>query len=93
MSLRTFIHNVINLGVESCLVRHIRTILTPRDVLGMDENKLKELASEPPDVQQQRVDFQKEITMLREGLHKCQKHKRKDVAGMLMTTRMSLARS
>ena len=87
MSLRTFVDNVINLTVESCLVRHIPTILTSRDVLGMDTDRLEELALEPEDVQQQRLDLQAEVRVLREGLHKCQKHKLRDVAGMLTLIR------
>ncbi|KAK4038601.1 hypothetical protein C8A01DRAFT_47801 [Parachaetomium inaequale] len=101
ISLRTFVNNVINLTVESCLVRHIPTILTSRDVLGMDTDKLEELASEPEDVQKQRMDLQHEIEVLRKGLRKFQKHKLRDVAGpffmilwhMPLTNPESLARA
>ncbi|KAK4152385.1 P-loop containing nucleoside triphosphate hydrolase protein [Chaetomidium leptoderma] len=80
MSLRTFIDNVINLAVESCLVYHIPTILTPRKVDGMTVEMLEELASESDEVQRQRSDLEDEVRILREGLGKCQKHKPREVS-------------
>lgn len=91
MSLRTFIDNVINLAVESCLVHDIPTILTPRKVDAMKSGELKELASESEDVQQQRLHLQGEVKILREGLQKCQKHKTREVTGTLEAIRVPCA--
>ncbi|KAK3946031.1 P-loop containing nucleoside triphosphate hydrolase protein [Diplogelasinospora grovesii] len=79
ISLRTFAENVVNLAVENCLISDLPTILTPSMVIRMDEERLKELASESEDVQIERHALQYEVKILREGLKKCQKsrlHKR-----------------
>lgn len=81
MSLRTFIDNVINLAVESCLVYDIPAILTPRKVDAMNPDELKELASESEEVEKQRLHLQGEVKILRQGLQKCQKHKTREVTG------------
>ncbi|GAB1315413.1 hypothetical protein MFIFM68171_05623 [Madurella fahalii] len=83
LSLRTFLDNVINLAVESCLVCDIPTILTPRKVNAMSADRMKELASESEEVQRQRLDLQNEVRILTEGLRKCQRHKPRELAGLL----------
>ncbi|KAK4129909.1 hypothetical protein BT67DRAFT_253357 [Trichocladium antarcticum] len=75
MSLRTFIDNVINLAVESCLVCDVPTILTPRKVDGMSVDRLKELASESAEVEAERQMLREETDALREGLRRCQQHR------------------
>jgi len=82
MSSRAFIENVINLAVESCLVRDIPAILTPKRVDQMDSETLKELASESEDVHAERTQLQRQVNILREGLRRCQQHKRREHAGM-----------
>ncbi|KAL2127419.1 hypothetical protein VTI74DRAFT_10762 [Chaetomium olivicolor] len=79
MSLRTFVDNVINLAVESCLVRDIPTILTPRKVNAMSIERLTELAAESEEVQNQRLIFQKEVRILRDGLSMCQRYKPREL--------------
>lgn len=81
MSLRTFVDNVINLAVESCLVRDIPTILTPRKVGAMGADRIKELASESEEVQKQRLYLQNEVEILAEELRKCQRQKPREVTG------------
>ncbi|OHW99984.1 dynamin family protein [Colletotrichum incanum] len=46
MALRTFTDNLVNLVIESCLIRELPSILTPRDVNLMSEARLAELAAE-----------------------------------------------
>ncbi|KAK4032118.1 hypothetical protein C8A01DRAFT_51023 [Parachaetomium inaequale] len=75
LALRTFTENVINLAVESCLVRNIPTILTTRKVDRMSFDELKELASESEETQKRRVDLEAQVKILEEGLRKCQRHK------------------
>jgi hypothetical protein len=75
MSLKTYVDNIINLAIESCLVHDLTTILTPTKVDGMDSERLQYLVSETEDLQRQRQDLQQEVTILREGLRKCQRHR------------------
>ncbi|KAK4237082.1 P-loop containing nucleoside triphosphate hydrolase protein [Achaetomium macrosporum] len=81
MSLRTFIDNVINLAVESCLVRDIPTILTVAKVGGMTPETLEGLASESEEFRNQRDRLQKEVEILTEGLRECQRHERRRLPG------------
>ncbi|KAF7532065.1 hypothetical protein G7054_g8298 [Neopestalotiopsis clavispora] len=73
LSLRTFADNVVNLAAENCLISELPTILTPSMVIYMDEERLKELASESDAIQTERNQLQHEIKILREGLQKCQR--------------------
>ncbi|KAH6847186.1 P-loop containing nucleoside triphosphate hydrolase protein [Chaetomium sp. MPI-CAGE-AT-0009] len=75
MSQKTFVDNIINLAIESCLVHDLTTILTPTKVDGMDSERLRYLASETEDLQRQRQELEQEVTILREGLRKCQRHR------------------
>ncbi|KAK4116856.1 hypothetical protein N656DRAFT_701720 [Canariomyces notabilis] len=81
MSLRTFVDNVINLAVESCLVCDIPGILTPRKVDKMTADQLAELAAESDEVQSQRLALQNEVRILREGLRRCQRHRPRELTG------------
>ena len=81
MSLRTFVDNVINLAVESCLVCDIPDILTPSKIDRMSANQLMELAAESEEVQSQRLALQNEVRILREGLRKCQRHRPRELTG------------
>ncbi|EAQ83169.1 hypothetical protein CHGG_10987 [Chaetomium globosum CBS 148.51] len=74
-SLLTFVDNIISLAIEFCLIRDLPTIFTPTKVDGMDTARLQYLASETEDLQRQRQELQQEVTILREGLRKCQRHR------------------
>ncbi|KAK3311610.1 P-loop containing nucleoside triphosphate hydrolase protein [Chaetomium strumarium] len=87
MSLRTFVDNVINLAVESCLVCEIPDILTPRKVDRMSANQLAELAAESDEVQSQRLALQNEIRSLRDGLRRCQRHRPREVTAPAVPSR------
>ncbi|OHE96944.1 dynamin family protein [Colletotrichum orchidophilum] len=75
ISLRTFTDNLINLAIETCLIRDLPNILTPRDVSSMSDARLAELAAESEEVRQYRVQLQEDITMLKKGLEQCRRYK------------------
>ncbi|KAL1843455.1 hypothetical protein VTJ49DRAFT_1565 [Mycothermus thermophilus] len=75
MSLQTFVSNVMNLAVESCLVLDLPTILDVTTVAAMTDDKLHELAAESDLAKQKRARLQHEIETLREALQTCRKHK------------------
>ncbi|KAK4129810.1 hypothetical protein N657DRAFT_677378 [Parathielavia appendiculata] len=81
ISARTFMDNVVNLAVESCLISKVENILTARKVEEMSVDELKELASESEETQTNRSRLQEEVRILREGLRKCQKHKPRESTG------------
>ncbi|RYP20957.1 hypothetical protein DL765_002494 [Monosporascus sp. GIB2] len=67
MSLRTFTDNVIVLAIENCLIRDLPNVFTTRAVNRMEPTKLEQLASESPDIQQERTELQGEIDALTKG--------------------------
>jgi hypothetical protein len=81
MSLRTFVDNVINLAVESCLVRDIPDVLTPRKVGEMNSDRLKQLASESEELQERRQTLQEQVDILRDALRVCNKLKPREPTG------------
>lgn len=81
MSRRTFTETIINLAIESCLVCGIPDILTPAQVDGMSEDRLKELATESEDMTARREILEEEIGILREGLAQCRAKRPRPVTG------------
>lgn len=81
MSRRTFTDNVINLAIESCLIRDLPNILTPALVGKMDEQQLGELAAEPERAQSHREQLRREIDVLQQGLELCRKCRPRGVTG------------
>ncbi|KAM5378633.1 hypothetical protein ACJZ2D_004432 [Fusarium nematophilum] len=79
MSRRTFTDNVINLAIESCLVRDIPDILTPTKVHRMTEERLEELAGESEDSKARRQSLKEEIDILRQGLAQCLRYRPRPV--------------
>lgn len=75
MSRRTFAETVVNLAVESCLVRHVDGVLTPSQVNLMEDGEVRELASEAPDVTYERELLQSQVARLKDGLKICRHHK------------------
>ncbi|KAH6993347.1 P-loop containing nucleoside triphosphate hydrolase protein [Fusarium venenatum] len=75
MSRRTFTDNVINLAIESCLVHSIPEILTPTEVDGMDDVRLKELAAERSETTSRRALLNADIELLKKGLDTCRRYK------------------
>ncbi|KAM0277942.1 hypothetical protein ACHAQH_005486 [Verticillium albo-atrum] len=75
MSLRTFTDNLINLAVESCLVRQLPDILSPRTVTDMSDETLSALAAESEEVCHRREQLQGDITLLKKGLEQCRRYR------------------
>lgn len=67
---RTFMENVINLAIESCLMSDIPTIFTPTLVNSMSSERVAELAIEPDAVKSQRRYLEEDIRILEQGLSK-----------------------
>lgn len=86
MALRTFTDNLINLAIESCLVRELPSILSPRDVNSMSDARLAELAAESDEVRSQRLQLQKDITLLKQGLEQCRRYKPRTAIGKYQST-------
>ncbi|KAG7283969.1 hypothetical protein NEMBOFW57_010327 [Staphylotrichum longicolle] len=79
MSMRTFIDNVINLAIESCLLRHIPSILTPRKVGETSTDSVNKWATESQDIREKRQKLQKEVNVLQEALLVCNAHKPREL--------------
>lgn len=74
-----------NLATENCLISELPKILTPKIVIHMDEERVRDLASESEDVQTERHQLQHEIKILSEGLKKCQRFRPHERTGLLRT--------
>ncbi len=81
MSLRTFTENVIILAVENCLISKLPSMLTSNMVCDMDEEMLIKLAAESPEVGQMRLAYERDISVLTEGLAICKKHRPRESTG------------
>lgn len=81
MSLRTFTENIAHLAVESCLVGDLQTILTPQAVNRMSDEELTELAGESEDIRATRAKLEQQVTVLKDGLQKCQRYRPRQLTG------------
>lgn len=75
ISRRTFTENVVNLAIENCLVCHVEGMFTPKKVNLMDDEDLRDIASESSNVTFEREMLQGEVMKLKDGLRMCQRHK------------------
>ncbi|POS69539.1 dynamin family protein [Diaporthe helianthi] len=80
MALRTFTDNLINLGIESCLIQDLPNIFTPRLVNDMKIEQLHELAAESEEVRHYRSQLQGEIKLLKQGLEQCRRYRPRETA-------------
>ncbi|KAI1772259.1 P-loop containing nucleoside triphosphate hydrolase protein [Hypoxylon cercidicola] len=77
MSLRTFTDNMIVLAIENVLIKDLPSIFTTERVNQMEDEELKRLASESPEVQVERKELQEEYEDLEKGLQVCNKFKQR----------------
>jgi hypothetical protein len=75
MSLKIFTDNIIILAVENCLICELPSILEPNMVNHMDDDQIKELVAERPEVTEERERLQKALNALKEGLKACRRHR------------------
>lgn len=80
MALQTFTDNLINLGIESCLIQELPSLLSPRFVNRMDDERLAELAAESEEVRNHRAQLRKDIKLLKQGLEQCRRYKPRPTA-------------
>ncbi|KAF5725082.1 interferon-induced GTP-binding Mx [Fusarium mundagurra] len=78
-SRRTFTENVINLAIESCLIRELPNILTPSMVCGMSNERLQELVAESEETICRQKALEAEIELLRKGLAICRRYQPRPV--------------
>lgn len=71
------------MAVESCLVRHLDGILTPSKVNAMEDDCVRELASESPDVTYERELLESQVAKLKDGLKICRRHRPRRAQGSL----------
>lgn len=64
----TFVENVAILGIENCLLYPLQSIFTSETVNNMDDSKIRELASEPSFIQEERGRLTQELEKLETGL-------------------------
>ncbi|KAH7347876.1 dynamin family protein [Plectosphaerella cucumerina] len=81
MSLRTFTDNLVNLVIESCLVRELTSIFSASLVATMNEEQLSSFASEEDGVANYRSQLQTEISLLKEGLELCRRNMPRNLKG------------
>lgn len=80
MALRTFTDNLINLGIESCLIQDLPNLFTPRLVNNMDSEELEQLAAESEEVRSYRFQLRDDVKVLKEGLEQCRRYRPRETA-------------
>lgn len=63
----TFVDNVAILAIENCLLRPLEHIFTGQTVLGIHEDQIREIATEPASIQKDRKRLNEELKKLRAG--------------------------
>ncbi|KAG8163019.1 hypothetical protein KVR01_007497 [Diaporthe batatas] len=86
MSLRTFTDNLINLGIESCLIQDLPNIFTPRLVNDMDDEQLERLAGESEDVRSYRSQLRDNLDLLKQGLEQCRRYRPRETSRVPSST-------
>ncbi|KAI2846347.1 hypothetical protein CBS147343_7510 [Aspergillus niger] len=64
----TFVDNVATLGIENCLLDPLQRILTSQVINNMDDDQVRELASEPSFISDERGRLASEVEKLQAGL-------------------------
>ncbi|KAE8391632.1 P-loop containing nucleoside triphosphate hydrolase protein [Aspergillus alliaceus] len=68
-SIVTFVDNIATLAIENCLLGPLERIFTSQTVNNMEDQQIRELAEEPPHVQQERQRLNQELNRLQAGLN------------------------
>ncbi|KAL3964613.1 hypothetical protein ACCO45_001617 [Purpureocillium lilacinum] len=72
MTMETFLTNVITLAVEKQLMTRLPGIFSTAQVMGLEDDKLKELAEESEDSQADRSKTEEDLAKLKRGLELCE---------------------
>ena len=75
MCLRTFTENVVTLGAEICLIRHVPGIFEPTMVGNMSDAEVSAMGAETAAVQAERQKLEKDLQVLESGLRECKRFK------------------
>ncbi|KAK0667690.1 P-loop containing nucleoside triphosphate hydrolase protein [Cercophora samala] len=78
-SLDIFIDNVVVLGLENCLLRHLPTILDPDMVPNMTDADVEKVAAESRPVRQEREELQVQLAKLQSGHAACRAFQPRDL--------------
>lgn len=68
MAIVTFIDNVATLGIENCLLDPLQRIFTSLVINNMEEDQIRELATEPSFICEERDRLASELAKLQAGL-------------------------
>lgn len=66
-ALVVFVDNIVVLAVENCLLRPLRKIFTSKMVTGMSDDQIKEIAAEPQETRDERLQMTIDLKLLRGG--------------------------
>ncbi|KAK4197112.1 P-loop containing nucleoside triphosphate hydrolase protein [Triangularia verruculosa] len=89
-SLDIFIDNVVVLGLENCLLRHLPTILDPDMVPSMTDTDVEKVAAESRPVRQEREELQVQLAKLQSGLTACRTFQPRDLLSFSSSSRNGL---
>jgi Dynamin family/Dynamin central region/Dynamin GTPase effector domain len=78
-----FVDNVIILGVENCLLKRLTDLLTPLQVLDLDDNQVEELAEESDETVATRTMLERRLEVLQQALTICNAYKLRDLTTTL----------
>ncbi|KAK0737330.1 P-loop containing nucleoside triphosphate hydrolase protein [Apiosordaria backusii] len=90
-SLDIFIDNVVVLGLENCLLRHLPTILDPDMVPSMTDTDVEKVAAESRPVRQEREELQVQLAKLLSGHAACRAFQPRDAPLFSSSGRNGLA--
>ena len=74
IALDTFVDNVAVLAVEACLLTDLASVIPGDHLYSMEDEEIYQIASEPPEVLEQRQRLSKQLEALKEAMKTCKKH-------------------
>ncbi|KAK4178819.1 P-loop containing nucleoside triphosphate hydrolase protein [Triangularia setosa] len=89
-SLDVFIDNVVVLGLENCLLRHLPTILDPDLVPNMTDEDVEKVAAESRPIRQEREELQVQLAKLQSGHAACRAFQPRDLHSFSSSSRNRL---
>lgn len=66
-ALVVFVDNIVVLAVENCLLRPLGEIFTSKMVTGMSDNQIQDIAAEPQETRNERLQMKTDLEQLRGG--------------------------
>lgn len=81
VALKVLIDNVASLAIENCLMEGLSEILSPANIMDMDDDLITAVAAEPEEAQIERQLLTEKLKVLEAGMQTCKRYVRRRTTG------------